>query len=430
MIQGKIFRNAKWIIGCKIVQSLLQLLIGMITARFLGPSNYGLISYATSLTAFAVPFMELGMSSTLVRDYVASPEREGEIAGTALVMNLVSALLCMICVVGFAMVFNRNEPITVVVCVLYSISLFFRAAQMIQYWFQAKLLAKHSSLAALAAYVIVSVYKIYLLVAGKSVYWFAVVHSVEYGATGLLMFATYKKLNGPKLRISWRVAKELFSSSRYYILASLMVTVFQNVDHIMLKLVSGDEANGIYTTVVTCTGVANFLYVAIVDSVRPVILSNYKKNREEFEQNVIALYSVITYISLAHSLCFYVLSEWIVLLLFGQEYLTAVPILRVHTWILVFSNMGTVRNVWILAEEKHGLLWRINLWGAVTNVLLNALFIPAIGALGASIASVLTQIITNFLIGFILRPMIPNNRLLLRGLNPRGILEFYKMLRD
>ena len=57
MKNAKVFTNAKWIIICKIIQSVLQLLVGMLSARYLGPSNYGLINYAASITAFAMPIM-------------------------------------------------------------------------------------------------------------------------------------------------------------------------------------------------------------------------------------------------------------------------------------------------------------------------------------------------------------------------------------
>ena len=45
MNNKKVASNAKWIIICKVIQSLLQLVIGMLSARYLGPANYGIINY-------------------------------------------------------------------------------------------------------------------------------------------------------------------------------------------------------------------------------------------------------------------------------------------------------------------------------------------------------------------------------------------------
>ena len=125
MIRNDMARNAKWMILCKAAQSLLQMVLGMVTARYLGPSGYGLISYAAAVTAFAIPFMRLGLDETLVREYVAGPEREGETAATALLLNGLSGLACMACTLLFVTVANAGEPVTILVCALYSLSLLF-----------------------------------------------------------------------------------------------------------------------------------------------------------------------------------------------------------------------------------------------------------------------------------------------------------------
>ena len=173
-------KNAAWIILCKVVQSLLGVVVSMLSARYLGPSNYGLISYAASVVAFVLPIMQLGFRSTLVREIIDHPDREGEIVGTSLFFNLLSAIVCSVGVVTFVYVANPDEPVTLAVCALYSISLLTQALEMIQYWFQAKLISQYTSLTGLAAYVLVTAYKIYLLASQKSIYWFAVSQALDY----------------------------------------------------------------------------------------------------------------------------------------------------------------------------------------------------------------------------------------------------------
>ena len=90
--------------------------------------------------------------------------------------------------------------------------------------------------------------------------------------------------------------------------------------------------------------------------------------------------------------------------------------------------MGAVRNIWILAEEKHNLLFIINFSGAIVNVLCNATLIPCLGAYGAAVASLITQIFTNFILGFLWKPLRENNRLLVQGLDPRLLLDMAKLL--
>lgn len=426
MDRKKTFNNAKWIIGCKIAQSLLQFVIGTLSARYLGPGNFGLINYASSIVAIVTPIMTLGFSNTLVQEYVEAPDKGGQILGTQLPMNLISAAACMVGVVSFAAVANPGDKTTILVCCLYSVTLLAQALEMPQYWFQAKLLSKHSSLAMLLAYIVVSLYKIWLLVTGKSVYWFALSHAVEYGVAGLLMLAAYKKYGNQKLCFSFPLAKKMISKSRYYIVSSMMVTVFGRFAGILLVQMQGEVENGYYAAAMTCTVITDFVFRAIIDTARPLAIESRKVSQSVFEKTISRIYSLVTWLSIAQSVGFTVFAVLIIGVLYGASYLPAVPVLQILCWQTAFSYMGTIRNIWILAEEKHQVLWKINLCGAIANILLNACMIPLWGACGAAAASVVTQLFTNVIMGYILKPIRPNNRLLLKGLHPGVMIELLK----
>lgn len=418
-----VFNNAKWIVFCKIAQSLIQLVIGMISARYLGPSNYGLISYAASIVAFFLPIMRLGLNATMVRELMEAPEKEDEVVGTTLLMNVLSSVACIIGVFSFSLAANFGETETIVVCVLYSTSIFFAALEMIQYWFQYKLLSKYSSLAMLAAYVLVSLYKIFLLITQRSIYWFALSHSVEYGIIAIMLIALYIKHGSGKFSFSKSRAIDMLGRSKYYILSGLMVVIFQNTDHFMLKMISGNQENGFYSAAITCAGVVQFVYLAIIDSFRPLILSGKKENQEEYEKNLSLLYGIVTYVSFIQSLFFTIFAWLLIAILYGDDYSQSIPVLQILTWYCAFSYMGSVRNIWLLAEQKQKYLPAINLSGVVFNVILNFIMIPLWGACGAALASLLTQFFTNFVLGFILKPVRENNKLLLRGCNPAFLFK-------
>ena len=423
----KVLDNAKWIIVCKVMQALLQFVIGMFCARYLGPSNYGLINYAASIVAFVLPLMQLGLPSTLVQEFTEAPENEGKIMGTSLVMNLVSGVACIFVVGGFVAITNASQTEKIIVCILYSVSLLFRAFELFQCWFQFRLLSKLPSVVMLFSYIVVSAYRVFLLVTAKSIFWFAVVNSIDYAIIGFSLLYLFNKNSEHKLSFDFKYVKILFSRSKFYIIAAMMVTIFQNTDHIMLTNMSGDEENGFYTAAVTCATVVQFVYIAIIDSMRPVILAHKKDgNTEGYEKNVSRLYSVIIYTALAQAVGFTVFSKLIISILYGESYMVSVPVLQILVWYMVFACMGSVRNVWILAENKQSMLWKINLVGALLNVVINFFLIPVWGASGAAFATLVTQIFTNFILGFIVKPLHHNNKLLIKGLDPRLILDVFK----
>ena len=61
-------KNASWLIAGKIIQSLINLVVGLLTARYLGPGNYGLISYAAAYTTFFNAFCTLGIKAYVLRN--------------------------------------------------------------------------------------------------------------------------------------------------------------------------------------------------------------------------------------------------------------------------------------------------------------------------------------------------------------------------
>lgn len=423
----KILKNTSWIVGCKIVQSLIALAISMLSARYLGPSNYGLLNYASSVVNFVVPLAQLGLRNVLVEEIVSHPEREGKTLGTSLVMSVVASLFCIAGCIVFVATVNAGERDTLTVCTLYGISLIFQMTEMIQYWYQAKLLSKYTSITALIAYGFVALYKILLLVFEKNVYWFAVSYAFDYCIISLILIFLYGRLGQQKLSFSFSLGKELFSRSKYYIVSGMMVTIFAQTDKIMIKMMLGNAENGYYSTAVACAGLSGFVFLAIIDSFRPVIFESKKENKEKFENNLILLYSIIIYLALAQSVFFTLFAKPIVNILYGEAYRAATPLLQIVTWYTAFSYMGTIRNIWILAEEKQKYLWIINLSGALLNVIGNWFLIARIGVAGAAIASVATQFFTNFVLCFIVIPIKPIAKLIWRSFNPT---EAFKMLKN
>lgn len=426
MQTNKVVKNASWIIGCRVCQSVFSLIITMLTARYLGPSNYGTISYAASIVAFLVPVMQLGLGNVLVNETVCHPDEEGKIFGSALVVSLVGSLVCMVGIASFVSVANAGNTETIIVCILYSFVLFCQALELIQYWYQAKYLSKYSSIVSLCAYVVVSAYKVFLLVTQKSIYWFAVSNAIDYFLIAIALLVIYRKMGGRHLSFSWQIAKRMLSVSRYYIVSSLMVTIFAQTDKIMLTLMLDEATTGYYSAATACAGMASFVFGAIIDSARPAIFESKNESRESFERNVAGLYSVVTYLSLAQSLVMTFFAQIIVMLLYGADYGPAVPALQLVVWYTTFSYFGAVRNIWILAERQQKYLWIINLSGALMNVVLNAFLIPVWGLMGAAFASLVTQIFTNVILGFIIRPLMRNNILMIKGLNPMSIVRLIK----
>lgn len=426
LFQSKIAKNASWIIVSKNIQAIISLLISMLTARYLGPGNFGLINYASSIVGFVIPVVFLGLNNTLVHELSVHPECEGEILGTSLFMSAISGILCILGILAFVCIANYGESDTIIVCGLYSMILLFQVIDLVQYWFHAKLLSKYSAMATLLGYIVVSLYKAILLINRMNVYWFAVANVIEFMVISTILLIIYFRLGGQKFTISKDRAKSMFSKSKYYIITGIMIAVFAQTDKIMLKLMISEIETGYYAAAYNCATLTSFFYVAVIDSFRPVIFKHHSENKDSYENDIIKLYSIIIYTSLIMSLIMTIFSRTIVGVLYGNEFFPATSALRIICWFTMFSYMGSIRNIWILCNELQRYLWIINLLGALLNILINYFLIPSLGAEGAAIASLITQFFTNFITGYIIKPIRQNNKLIVKAFNPCYVIRMLK----
>ncbi|MGN1020634.1 MAG: flippase [Aristaeellaceae bacterium] len=420
-MHNRIARNASWIIVCKGIQAVLGLIIMMLTARLFGPQNYGVISYASSLTLFVTPLAQLGLTSTLVGELLSSPQDEGEILGSAMVSSMLSSTLCIIGIIVFARVTLPEDPLAIWVCALYSLSLLAQSAELLQYWFQARLLSKYMAVFTLIAYAVMSVYQLLVLMLGRNMLLYALSKGIEYTLIALGLLIAYRHLKGRRLRVSRKRCLTLLRHSRFYMLSSMMVTLLGQTDRIMLMSMLGETQVGFYSAAVVCANLTDFVFVAIIDSFRPAILAARHRDPPSYERQLARLYAIVFYLALIQSVVITLLAKPIVTIMYGSAYSPAVGVLQALVWYTAFSCIGSARMIWIYAEGQQRLLCLVNLLGALMNISLNLLLIPRCGAMGAALASLLTQAFTNVGLGWVFPSLRKNNELLLRGIKLQDI---------
>lgn len=423
-LKNRTVKNAGWMIGEKILQMLISLVVSLLTARYLGPSNYGLINYASSFTAFFASFCTLGINSLMVKEFVDRPEEEGEVLGTALLMRTVASLLSALTIICVVSMIDRDEPETILVVCLCSVGMVFQVFDAFRYWFQRHLLSKFTAIATLVAYIATAIYRIVLIVSGAEVTFFALATSVDYVVLAIFLVVFYKQNGGKRLHFSWKYGKQLLSRSKHFILAGLMVSIYAQTDKLMLKQMLDVTQTGYYATATAINTMWCFVLAAVIDSLYPAIMEAHKSGNEQlFEKRNRQLYAIVFYLSVAAAILLNLLAELIIYILYGVAYLPAATPLRIVSWYTAFSYLGTARNAWIVSKNRQKHLITIYVAAAVGNVALNWILIPVWGANGAALASLLSQVLTGFLLPFFVKELRPNARLVLEGILLKGVFE-------
>lgn len=423
LLGNKVTKNAIWLIAGRVYHMILAFLVGLLTARYLGPKNYGLINYAATYTSFFASFCTLGINSIIVKNFVDHPDEEGETIGSAIFLRFLSSALSVVMMLRITFIADRNESVTHVVVFLCGIGVLFQVFDTFNYWFQAHLQSKYSSMAAAISYTVVSVYKIWLLIRGKSVQWFAVSTSIDYLVVAAVLYFIYRKISGPRITCSLRKAKELFGSSYHFILSSIMVSIYGSTDKFMLKQLLSESEVGYYATAIQVCNIWVFVLSAIIDSMYPMVLQSFDKGEEVFELQNRRLYAIVFYLSTVVSLGITIVAPYLIAILYGAEYLASTKPLMIITWYTAFSYLGVARNAWIVCHNYQKYLKYLYGGAAASNVILNLIFIPLFGASGAALASLLTQISTIIVFPAMIRQLRPNTKLMLEAIALKGLRE-------
>lgn len=413
--------NAAWLISGRLLNKVVVFLVGLLTARYLGPKNYGLVTYATAYTTFFASLCTLGINAIIIKNFADYPGEEGQAIGTAIGLRAISSFLSAIVIIGIVSVVDRDEPLTICVVALSCIELLFHIFDTFKQWFQSRLESKYVMVATLLATLVASAYKVYILIAEKDVTWFALSLSVDYAVIAICLLAIYKKQKGPRLAFSFPKGKQLLSSSYSFIISGLMVAVYSGTDKLMLKQMLGEEEVSYYALSVSLSMVAAFVLEAIIQSIVPSVIEVYKTDSKLFERRNRQLYAIVFYVSMVFSLFVCVFAKPIVSICYGESYAQMIGPLRIVVWYTVFSYLGGARSVWLVCQNKQNYQNILYAGAAVLNVVLNYMLIPVLGPSGAAIASLVTQIFTTIVLPAIFPPLRANVKLMMEAIALKNV---------
>lgn len=395
---AKFLSNTGWLVFDKIFHMALSLWVTREMARYLGVENYGILNYGLAFVEIFTIVCKLGIDGILVNEIIRKKDQAGELLGTTTVLRLLSSLLSLVITGLFVWILNPGKMLVLAVTLIQSVSLLFVAFDTLDFYFQSRLQSKYTAIARSISYPLVCLLRLVFIYARKDVAWFGWATVLDALTIAVVLFYFYKKESCPKLSFSRKAAVYLLKHSYHFILVNLLVTIYTQMDKLMVGGLGNQWEVGIYTSGMTIANLWIFVPNAIIDSGRPLIMSRKAAGDEKEYRNRLGLLCMgIIWISILAGVFFSVAGKLVIWIIYGEAYMASVPVLLLLIWSRLFSLVGLVRSMWMLCEgyEKY-IKYFIGL-GALINLVLNTLLIPRYGATGAAIATLATEVISSFL---------------------------------
>src|SRR5439155_3122962 len=122
------------------------------------------------------------------------------------------------------------------------------------------------------------------------------------------------------------------------------------------------------------------------------------RDRAEYERRLLRVFRALVWTAFAIALPVSIFASWITRTLFGAAFRDSGPVLAIHIWSAPAFFMGYGITNWFIAENRQIGLFTRSLAGAAANVLLNLWLIPALGARGAALATLVSQLAAYWLV--------------------------------
>lgn len=411
------FANTGWMFLGQMFSLLVSFFIGAWLARYLGPENYGVLSYAVAFVGLFGFIASLGVDGILNRELVARPEQRDELMGTAFRLKVIGGGVAGILCIASAFIFSGNA-LSRLLIILFSFTFILQSINVISTYFQAEVKSKSNVKAILLATIISSILKVATILFDKGVIWIIAIFTLDFLWQGIGFIIAYRKI-GLKLgnwKFNDKLAKDILKSSLPLMLASAASFIYLRIDQVMIGKMLGDYEVGLYAAAVKLVEVWYFIPGIICASLFPAIVNARKTSSVVYKKRLKALYLLMLGIAFSIAVFSMFLAPWLVSFLFGKAYLAAIIVLQIYIWSNVGLFVGIAINQYFLSENYSNYIFFYNLLSMIVNVGLNLILIPKFGLIGAAWATLIAYSIgpiVTIIISLISDSKITNNKYLI-----------------
>jgi O-antigen/teichoic acid export membrane protein len=395
----KMKNNVYYVFIEKAINLGISFVFGILCARILGPTKYGILNYAYSIIIVFNVISMLGIDSILVKELICNKKDESIILGTSIFIRFIASIICILLTMLFIFIINNNKTIIIIVFIE-SLSFILNSLSFINDYCYAHMKYKYNSIFKIISYLIVTIYKLYILLTTKNLVLLSC--SIIIDAVIINTFYFYIiKSEKIKLKIDRTYLKQLLIKSYPFLLSSLLTIALTSTDKIMIGNLLSQKDVGIYGIALVICNVWSILPDALITIYNPVICKLKVNNNIQYKNKLILLYRYIFYIGLFSSIITIILSKYLIPIIFSKSYLPSYNIICIGVWYSVFLNLSIARKIWLVNENKNKYNGIFLIYSFSLNIILNFIFIKKWGLNGVIFSSLFVELINIFILPLI-----------------------------
>ena len=389
-----LFKNVSWVTTSQVIVNLCAFFWTIAIARYLGVNDYGILSFAISFTVLLCMGTDIGMSTFATREISKDRSKTHKFINNVLPFKIILSIALFI-VTALILILLGYNKLTIEVALIISIeTIFICMIKFIGGVFQAYENQKINSIGEMIAAILLLIFTFIVIMFDWGLIGVALSYALAYLIFLLHMIFNMNKSFGiPKFEWDFKFWKETAIKSIPFGLSIFFYTVYFSIDIVMIQMMAGDYATGLYNSAYKIVSVFAAFYVIYQYVIFPLMSKLYAENTDllklSFEQAF--KYSLLILLPISIGVYFY--SPYIINLIYSSQYALASPAMQILIWTVVFLFINGVATSLLNSIGKEISVTKIYLIAAIFNIALNYLTIPVWSYIGASITTVLSEIL-------------------------------------
>lgn len=395
----RIAKNTVFLAGSNIIGFIFSFFFLVYTTRYLGSEKYGLLSFAIAFASLTIFLADIGISSVIVRDVARDKALAATYVGNAILIKIILAVVTLLgtAAVGIALGYPFSTMKIVLVITLSLIVVSFSG--IISSILSAYEIMEYISIGSVIYNLIMLTFAMLAISLGADVYGFTYVYLFS-SIVSLSYFALVasKKIPRPKWNVNAAFWRYLVGEAIPFGLSSVFIRVYYYIDTMMISLLisNPNEIMGWYNAAYRMVIILSFIPVTFLGSVYPIMSKFYVSSDKYLGFMYERSFKYLMTLAIPIGVGTTILGDDLISLIYRSDFAPSAIALQILIWseVLIFisSPFGYLLN----SINKQIIVAKQTMLAAALNIILNIYLIPQYSYVGASSATVATQLFSFF----------------------------------
>lgn len=395
----RIAKNTLLLAISQVVVYILTFFYTIYIARYLGTEGFGILSFALAFSGIFSILADLGLNTLIVRELSKDQSLETTYFGNIMSIKIILSVVTLIASVIILNLMGYSQYIINVVVIILAAFILNGISGVFNSIFQAREKIVFQSIGQILGAILLFLGVFLGIYYQFEILGFAFLFLFSNAAVLIYNFIISWRFFLPKLKFNWNFLRSSISVALPFGITGILGMLYTNIDSVMLSFLQGNDVVGLYNAAYRLILVLLFIPGIINITIFPYMSRFHISSKDSLKLINQTYFKIMTVIGIPMGCAVTILADKIIVLIFGVGYLGSVIALQILIWTIVFTFSGATFIRLFEATNRQLTVAKISLICVIVNILLNIALIPKFSYIGASISTVITEII---LVGFII----------------------------